>query len=102
MKTFKEYVNENSGFNIKDLIEILKEEGYHQYKRDNFTRRHEYTNKHIIISIGTNNNGKSMNTFTVEDEGKNNATPFEFETLEGFRKIIRNRNKNAALRTSLF
>ena len=93
---FKEMFVESKGFDLKDLIKILNTEGYDQYKNKVPNRMHEYHNKGIIVSMGTDNGGKSMNIFRVRDYDKNNGKKFTPKTLEEFTKIIRNRTLEGA------
>ena len=98
IKTFKEYINEGlKGFELKDLIKILTTEGYNQYKNKEMTKMHEYTNGNIIISMGTSNNGKSMDIFRIRTDDKKDGSKFIPKDLKHFTSIIRNRSKDKAL-----
>ena len=94
--TFKEWFTEKNGFELKNLIKALRKEGYSQYKNKIPNRMHEYTNGDIIISMGTSNNGKSMDIFKVRTDDKKDDTKIEPKSLEHFTKIIRSRSVNDA------
>lgn len=85
---FRELLEEN--LNLKDLIKILNEEGYSQYKSEKPNRMHEYHNKGIIVSMASD--GRVMTVFKVRDYDKQNEIEFTPKSNENFRTIIRNRS----------
>jgi len=94
---FRDLMEKTNKFELKDLIKILNNKGYTQYKNPVPNRMHEYTNKDLIVSLGSSD-GNDVDIFRIRSYDKKDGVKFLPKDLNQFTKIIKNRSLESALK----